>query len=103
MDKEAALETTGGDTELAHDLQVACMREAPKLIDAAKVAVEQGDWVAARRQGHSLRSSFGTIGAKAAEQCSQTLEQVAADDANDFNVAIESLANAYQQLADHLG
>jgi HPt (histidine-containing phosphotransfer) domain-containing protein len=103
LDKESALETTGGDAELAHDLQVACMSEAPKLIEAARVAVKEVDWVTARRQGHSLRSSFGTIGAKIAEECAHGLEHVEAEDANDFNAALDSLDVAYQQLADYLG
>ena len=103
LDKESALETTGGDSELAHDLQIACLREAPKLIEAARDAVREADWVTARRQGHSLRSSFGAIGAKVAEERAHVLEHVEEDDANQFGAALDSLDTAYRQLADFLG
>ncbi len=100
FDETAALETTGGDVELVDLLRETCLREAPNIIAQAKAAVAQQDWKTARRSGHSLRSSFGAVGAMAASAISGELEMVAEDDASLFLDTIESVELAFQQFID---
>jgi CheY-like chemotaxis protein len=103
LDESAALESTGGDAELTKLLQSTCVEEAPKIIAEAKTAVDQGDWITARRCGHSLKSSFGAIGAKAAAAKSQELENLASTDMNQFKSAIELIEATFQQLVARIG
>ena len=102
LDHAAALETAGGDEELVDLLRSTCLQEAPNIIAQAKTAVAESDWKTARRSGHSLRSSFGAIGAMFASAKSAELEGVKQDDPDLFKAAIETVENALQELADHV-
>ena len=102
LDEQAALETAGGDAELVVLLRETCLREAPNIIAQAKTAVGEQDWKTARRSGHSLRSSFGAVGAMAASAISGEMEMVAEDDASLFMSAIDAVESAFQQFVDHL-
>ncbi len=102
LDKSAAMETAGGDMELVELLRSTCLTEAINLIAQARQAVSEADWKTARRSGHSLRSSFGAIGAMAAQEKSAQLEAVAQDDPDVFESAIATVENALQQLNDHV-
>ncbi len=103
LDESAALEATGGDSDLAKLLQSTCLEEAPKLIQDAKTAVENSDFVSARRCGHSLKSSFGAIGAKAASAKSEELEFLESESLEDFHATIGQIELALNQLADWIG
>lgn len=100
IDKTAALEITGGDEELARELLEACLVESPKIIADAKSKVGEGDFVSARRCGHSLKSGFGAVGALAAAEAANQLEFCEADDAAQFETAIESVELAFQALVE---
>ena len=103
LDELAALEATDGDDELVKILQETCLEEAPALLESARDAVHKSDWVTARRCGHSLKSSFGAIGAKAAAAKATELEFLESDKQGDFHNALDSLDEAYQQLVDRIG
>ncbi len=98
LDEKTALEATEGDAELARILQTTCLDEARKLIAAARVAIENGDWETARQCGHSLKSGFGAIGAKAASAKSEYLEQLSTNESSQFKAALESVEHAFQEL-----
>ena len=102
LDEAAALETAAGDPELVDLLRSTCLQEAPNLIAQARQAVADEDWKTARRSGHSLRSSFGAIGAMVASDKSAQLEAVDEEEATKFNDAIQTVELALKQLADHL-
>lgn len=102
LDDAAALETAGGDAELVKLLRETCLQEAPNIIAHARAAVSEQDWKTARRSGHSLRSSFGAIGAKAASEKSGEMEMVAEDDAARFLAAIEAVELALELVVDQL-
>ncbi len=102
LDEDTALETTEGDAELAKILQTTCMDEARLMIAEARVAIEQGDWEAARRYGHSLKSAFAAIGAVAASGKSEALELLSGNDPRSFANAIDSLDRAFQALAEQI-
>ena len=101
-DKAAALASTGGDAELAEILLETCVEETPKLIQEAREAVTKNDFVTARRCGHSLKSSFGVIGALDAAAESEKLEFSQSDDADVIRKAIDVVDQAYKKLTDQI-
>jgi HPt (histidine-containing phosphotransfer) domain-containing protein len=98
LDEAAALEATGGDSNLAKLLQSTCLEEAPKIILDAKTAVGNKDFESARRCGHSLKSSFGAIGAMAASAKSEGLEFLMSENAEDFRASLGQIEDALNQL-----
>ena len=65
---------TGGNEALAKIIFETCLEESPKILEEAKRAISQRDFATARRCGHSLKSSFGAIGATRAAEASEVLE-----------------------------
>ena len=102
MDETEAMATTGGDADLAEILRQTCLEETPKMIEEARNAVSSNDWSVARRSGHSMKSSFGAIGAMAAAARAKELEFVEADSTDQFNTAISNVEREFQRLANHL-
>lgn len=102
LDHDAALQSTAGDFDLACTLQNICLEEAPKIIGDAKSAVEERDWVSARRCGHSLKSSFGVIGAQVAAAKSEELETIASENKTAYSVAIGFIEEAFEQLVTRI-
>jgi HPt (histidine-containing phosphotransfer) domain-containing protein len=100
LDEAEALATTGGDQDLAQVLRETLLEEAPGMIADARLAIDTGDWVAARRCGHSMKSSFGAVGAMAASEMAKRLEFVESDDAGDFREAIESIDEEFRKLSE---
>lgn len=102
LDEDAALASTGGDVELAQLLQETCVEESPKLIQAARDAVAKDDFTSARRCGHSLKSSFGVVGAAVAASHSEKLEFIDSDDVEAFRQAIDSIDVAFRQFTERI-
>lgn len=98
LDNEAALSATGGDEDLARILLDTCLEQIPILIEGARQAVSEKDWIAARRFGHSMKSSFGAVGAKAAAEVSQSLECAQQDSVDEMTAALSSISHAFEQL-----
>jgi HPt (histidine-containing phosphotransfer) domain-containing protein len=98
LDKSAALESTGGDESLAQILLDTCLEDSPKLIEEARDAVANGDFVSARRSGHSLKSSFGVVGAAVAAAESEKLEFIESDDLDAFKEAIAAVDAAFRAV-----
>lgn len=98
VDQALALHCTGGDAQLAQVLLDTCIADVPNLIQAAKQAVASGDYIGARRCGHSLRTSFSNVGAVAAAAAATDLEfcQEAMEPA--FHAKIVAIENAFRQL-----
>ena len=102
LDVSEAMATTGGDVDLAAILRKTCLEETPKMIQQAHDAVAERDWAVVRRTGHSMKSSFGAIGAMAAAAKARELELVDADSAKMFNLAIDNVQLEFQRLEEHL-
>ena len=102
IDEAEALATTGGDRELAQILRTTCLEETPNMIANAKAAIGNCDWIAARRCGHSMKSSFSAVGAMAAAAKAAELEFVKTDATDEFVTAIESIESEFQRLANRL-
>ena len=101
LDPAAALRVTGGDAELARVLRDTCLEESPQIIDSARAAIQRRDWDTARRNGHSLKTSFSAIGAIAAAESARTLESLESlesQDGREFEDALHLIQAAYQQL-----
>ncbi|QEG24517.1 ATP-binding protein [Mariniblastus fucicola] len=98
IDRDQALAATGGNVKLAEVLFETCMEESPKILEQAKQAIGQGDFVTTRRCGHSLRSSFGAIGATRAAAASEKLEFLESSDAEQYLNAVEEIELALGEL-----
>ena len=99
IDRQKALEVTGGNEKLVKILFDTCIEESPKILVQAKEAIAERDFEAARRFGHSMRSSFGAIGATRAADASRVLEFLESDDAKLYEDAVEQIQRAYDQLS----
>lgn len=100
IDHEQALAATGGNEELAMAIFETCMQESPAIIDEAKSAIERSDFKTAKRCGHSLRSSFGAIGANHAAEAAKALENLDSTKADDFRAAVAGIEKAFAELAN---
>ena len=98
IDREQALAATGGNEELAQTIFETCMEESPKIVDQAKQAIAKSDFETAKRCGHSLRSSFGSIGAKQAAEAAGVLEHLDSNSADEFRSAIVGIEKAFNDL-----
>ena len=102
LDEAEAMATTGGDADLAEILRQTCLEETPKMIEEARSAVASNEWSVARRTGHSMKSSFGAIGAMAAAARAKELEFVESDSIEQFRSAISNVEREFRRLASHL-
>ena len=101
IDREQALAATGGNEALAKVIFETCVEESPGILDEAKRAISAGDFATARRCGHSLKSSFGAIGAIRAAEVSQVLEFLESNDAQEFTKAVEQIQLAFEEVSKH--
>ncbi len=98
IDREKALATTGGNENLAKVLYETCLEESPKIIAQAKKAIRDADFVTARRCGHSLRSSFGAVGAMEAATACKKLEFLDSTNAADYSEAVKLIEQAFSKV-----
>ena len=101
IDRQKALEATGGNEALAKVIFETCIEESPKILDEAKQAISEGDFATARRCGHSLKSSFGAIGATRAAEASEVLEFLESTEAQEFTEAVEQIQLAFNDVSRH--
>ena len=98
IDRKKALAATGGDEALAKVIFETCIEESPKIVGQAKQAIAESDFETAKRCGHSLRSSFGAIGATRAEKASGMLEALESTNANQFTEAVARIELAFEEI-----
>jgi HPt (histidine-containing phosphotransfer) domain-containing protein len=98
IDREKALEATGGNEELAKVILETCIEESPKILDEARRALANRDFKTARRCGHSLKSSFGAIGATKAAEASEVLEFLQSEDAKTYAEAVSNIQRSLDEL-----
>jgi two-component system, sensor histidine kinase and response regulator len=73
-----ALERLGGDEALLRELCEIFLEESPKLMQNLRKAIEEGDASSVARAAHSLKGEVGHLGAAAASQAAQQLEDMGA-------------------------
>lgn len=78
LDYHTALANMAGMTELYQEALSAFLQEAPLLLQQYREHGLSGDWPAARRAAHSLKSSAAVMGALALSHAAKRLEQLAA-------------------------
>ena len=98
IDRQKALVATGGNEALAKIIFETCLEESPKILEEAKRAISQRDFATARRCGHSLKSSFGAIGATRAAEASEVLEFIESSQEQEFTQAIEQIQLALEEV-----
>ncbi|MEM9412341.1 MAG: ATP-binding protein, partial [Planctomycetota bacterium] len=102
LDKDVALQTTGGDVSLAQVLLETCLEESPKLVSQAKTAVVERRWTDAKRFGHSMKSSFGAVGAMAASKLSKQLESIDSEAEQPFTETLAAIEIELKKLVAHV-
>ena len=101
LNREDGLQKAAGDPDLAAVLLETCIEEVPKILVRAKTLVADGDFDAARGCGHSMRTSFSTVGANAAAETARQLEYCDAGEperTKPFEEAIAAIESAYQKV-----
>ncbi len=79
FDLKVALERVGGDEELLKEIAELFVEDAPKLLEAIRVAIESGDGAALHRAAHSLKGSVSNFGAPEAVAAAMQLEAMGKD------------------------
>lgn len=92
-------ETLGPQAEaLLPDLIASFCTEAPHLIQAARVALDQGHITDLRRAAHTLKSSSATFGAMALSDLARQLERRANDGMlQDADALLDQIHKAYER------
>jgi len=96
VDWAVAKEAVHGDEQLLSEVCRALLEETPRLLAALRQAVEAGDAVALRRTAHTIKSSVGYFGAKAAFDLAYQIEQQALNSESQISAA--SLAELESQM-----
>lgn len=86
LDYHAALDNMAGMVELYREALEAFLQEAPLLMQQYRAHWLVGDWPAARRAAHSLKSAAAVMGALALSQAAKALEQLAAAEGSEPTV-----------------
>lgn len=95
-----AIARAGGDPELAKLLIETCIEDSPNIIAQAKSKIQTGEWSEVRRCGHSLKSSFGVVGAQSASTQAAILENNIEDESESFNVAIQNIEREFHAFVN---
>jgi CheY-like chemotaxis protein len=74
-DAKLALANAGGDPELQRELAELFLEESPRLWEQLSEAAASRDVAAATRVAHGLKGSAATVGAAAAREAAERLEQ----------------------------
>lgn len=75
-DRLALVDRIGGDEDLARELGVLFVEGLPELIEAVRLAVEQGDPDAADRSAHTLQGAAASVGAQALQVAAMTIRRL---------------------------
>ncbi|MEK6597305.1 MAG: Hpt domain-containing protein, partial [Gemmatimonadota bacterium] len=76
-DRPGLVDRIGGDEDLARELGALFVEGLPELIEAVRLAVEQGDFEAMERAAHTLRGAAANVGAEAFQAAAMTIRRLA--------------------------
>jgi len=98
VNKDAALDRMGGDTEIYDEVLVIFLEDSPtqfesiSYLDNPNVSEGEVDRIVVHRVAHSLRSAAGNIGGDAMQQKASELEGIAATG------SMKELASFFKEL-----
>jgi len=75
--RPALVDRIGGDEDLARELGVLFVEGLPELIEAVRLAVEQGDPEATDRAAHTLNGAAANVGAEGFQAAALTIRRLA--------------------------
>lgn len=100
LDVTAFLQRIGDDRALAGAMAELFLDLYPAMLDAARVAVQQGDGAALAQAAHALKGSVGNFGAAAATDAAARLETIGqGGDVAAAAIALRELEEALERLA----
>ncbi len=79
INREEALERTGGSVDMLKELVELFFEEYPKLMVQIRQAITESDKTKLRRAAHTLKGSVAVFGANAARQAAWRLETIGRD------------------------
>jgi len=96
VDGERLIERLEGDRELLGEMILLLEAEAPDLVERARTALNEGDFMRLRRMAHGLRGAVSNFGSGPALAAAERLEAIA--DRKSKNEAEQALAETEVQL-----
>ena len=73
----------GGERSLVQELIAIFLRQTPERLRVLRAAIENGDFIKASEEAHSLKSSCGYLGALKMEELCREVEETAAEAGRD--------------------
>jgi CheY-like chemotaxis protein len=102
-DPDLALANAGGDPELRRELTEIFLEESPRILTQLAEAITARDAPTAARLAHGLKGSAATVGAAAARDAAQRLEEAGtAGDWDAIHTGLPTLRHEMERLADAL-
>jgi two-component system sensor histidine kinase/response regulator len=103
FDVSAALEMTGGDTELLKELADLFLEEYPKLLGSLRAAIEEKSAKKIEMAAHKLKGSTSGFGAKVAVEKAFGMEKLGRQgDVEGAEKALRELEEAFEPLLGEL-
>jgi len=103
LDLAKALRWVDGDRELLIELVGVLIEDHPRRMDALHSAIQAGDGAAARSAAHSLKGAVAALGADAARERAQHLEDLcAAGRLADIDIPLAQLERETDRLMGFL-
>jgi two-component system sensor histidine kinase/response regulator len=101
FDEAGMLARLMGDAELARTVIDGFLADVPRLIEALRGCVEQGDLAGALRQAHTIKGASAAVGGEALRAVSAAVEAAAtAGDAAGVASRLPDLESAFAQLRE---
>ena len=99
LDRASLLERVEGDHELLAEMIHLFLGEAPRLLEAMRNALQQGDMLELERSAHSMKGAAGNLSAHATASAALQLEQNAKNgDAESAKTSLAILEGAVERL-----
>ena len=104
FDRAAFESLTAGNVDVARSLTDLFREDVHDLIEQLETAIAEGDEEVARRIGHTMKSSCGSVGATTASALGARIESeglvIAATILGDLNEAVESALEQLESCAN---
>ncbi len=97
FDRAQAMEATGGDEDLLHEIVGIFVEDCPRMIEELGAAIRAGDPDTARRAAHTLKGSVSVLGARALAAAAKEAEAHAR--VGDLEAAAAAFAHIEEEAA----
>lgn len=103
FDLDEALERVGGDRELLKEIADLFLEDAPRSLEAVRLAIDANDCPALQRAAHSLKGSVANFGAQETVDAAFRLEKMGVDGKmGDAMATFAQLESALQTVCEGL-